>query len=112
MKMIIAVIRPSKFQDVRESLSDAGITSMTVTNVKGRGLQGGIIKQWRGREYCVELLDKLKLEIVVKDADVAGTIDAIVKAAHTGEVGDGKIFTLPVDDVMRISTGDRGDAAL
>lgn len=112
MKMIIAIIKPLKFQDVREALSDAGIISMTVTNVKGRGLQRGIIKQWRGREYCVELLDKLKVEIVVKDEDVAGTIDAIVKAARTGEVGDGKIFTLPVDDVMRISTGDRGDAAL
>jgi len=112
MKMIIAIIKPSKFQDVRESLSDAGMISMTVTNVKGRGLQRGIIKQWRGREYCVELLDKLKLEIVVKDENVDDTINAIVKAARTGEVGDGKIFTLPVDDVMRISTGDRGDAAL
>lgn len=112
MKMIVAIIRPTQFHDVKEALSDVGVISMTVTDVKGRGMQRGIIKQWRGREYCTELLDKLKLEVVVKEEKVEDTIDAIVTAARTGEVGDGKIFTIPVDDVMRISTGDRGDAAL
>lgn len=112
MKMVKAIIRPEKFHDVKNSLSDIGVVSLTTKNVKGRGNQKGLVQQWRGREYCIELLDKMELEIVIVDDMVEKVIDAIVSSAKTGELGDGKIFIIPVEDVVRIRTGERRSNAL
>ena len=112
MKKIEAIIRPEKLEDVKHALEDIGCIGMTVIEVKGRGSQGGIERQWRGRPYKVDLLPKVKISIVVRDEDVEPVIDTIVANAATGEVGDGKIFVSPVEEVIRVRTGDRGPSAL
>jgi len=112
MKKIEAIIKPFKLDEVREALSEIGVTGLTVTEVKGFGRQKGHTELYRGAEYVVDFLPKVKIEIVVSD-DIAETaIDSIVKAAHTGKIGDGKIFVMSVDQVVRIRTGETGDAAL
>ena len=107
-----AIIRPSKLDDVKDALDEIGIKGITVTSVMGAGKQRGRTQYYRGQEYVVNLLDKTKLEIVVSDDKVESVIDAIVKAAFTGEIGDGKIFLSKVEDCVRIRTGERGEIAL
>lgn len=111
MKKIEAIIKPFKLEEVREALAKAGVAGLTITEVKGFGRQKGHSELYRGAEYRVEFLPKIKLEILVEDASVAPIVEALAVAARTGRIGDGKIFVLPVDDVMRIRTGERGAAA-
>ena len=110
--MIIAYIRPDKLGDVKQGLAEAGAPSLTVTNVSGRGSQPAKTGQWRGEEYVVDLHQKVKVECVVEEAPVDEVVDAIEEAAHTGEPGDGKIFTMPVDQAVQIRTGERGPDAV
>ena len=112
MKKIEAIIKPFKLDEVREALSEIGVTGLTVTEVKGFGRQKGHTELYRGAEYVVDFLPKIKLEIVVADGDVDASIDAIVKAARTGKIGDGKIFVCPVEQVVRIRTGETDEAAV
>ena len=112
MKKIEAVIKPFKLDEVREALSDVGVTGLTVTEVKGFGRQKGHTELYRGAEYVVDFLPKIKIEIVVADETVEAAIEAIIKAARTGKIGDGKIFVSPVEQVVRIRTGEFGDDAL
>lgn len=112
MKKIMAIIRPSKLNVVKEALDDVGCPSMTVTEVKGRGRQKGITEIYRGREYLIDLLPKVELMMIVADNDVEKVVDTIAHSARTGEIGDGKIFVTPVEDVIRIRTSERGDDAL
>jgi nitrogen regulatory protein P-II 1 len=112
MKKIEAIIKPFKLDDVREALSDIGITGMTVSEVKGFGRQKGHTELYRGAEYVVDFLPKIKLEIVLSDDLISNCIEVIVKAAHTGKIGDGKIFVTSVDQVIRIRTGEEGDQAV
>jgi len=112
MRKIEAIIRREKLESVRMALDEKGFSGMTVTEVKGRGRQKGVLQRWRGREYRVELLPKVKFEIVVKDSDVETVIQTIVEEAITGEVGDGKIFVSPVEDIIRVRTGERGEKAI
>ena len=108
MKKIEAIFRPEKLEPVRKALAEVGIFGMTVSEVSGRGKQKGITLQWRAGEYCVELLPKVKIELVVLDEDVSPAVRTIISNARTGERGDGKIFVLPVDNAIRIRTGDDG----
>lgn len=111
MKKIEAIIRPFKLEDVKVALVTAGIVGMTVSEVRGFGRQKGQVERYRGSEFTVEFLQKLKLEIVVDDSDVDTVVSSIQEAARTGEIGDGKIFISAVETVIRIRTGDRdGDA--
>jgi nitrogen regulatory protein PII len=112
MRLIEAIIKPFKLDDVREALGAKGVEGMTVTEIKGFGRQKGHTELYRGAEYVVDLLPKLKLEILVRDEDVEEMISAIAEAANTGKIGDGKIFVSPVSDVIRIRTGERGEAAI
>jgi nitrogen regulatory protein PII len=112
MKLIQAVIRPHRLQNVKAALAEKGILGMTVTDVRGCGRQRGHVERYRGAEYTVDLLAKTKLEIVVNDSEVDTVVDAIVEHGRTGEIGDGKIFVLPVDKAVRIRTGDTDDEAL
>lgn len=112
MKKIEAIIRPEDLDRVRVSLQEKGIVGMTVEEVQGRGRQKGVCLQWRAGEYCVEFLSKVKVDIVVDDKDVEPAIAAIIEVARTGRNGDGKIFIYPVDEVVRISTGERGSVAV
>ena len=112
MKLISAVIKPFKLDDVREALSDAGISGLTVTEVKGFGRQRGHTELYRGAEYVVDFLPKLKIEVAVADEMVDGIVDAIRNAANTGKVGDGKIFVTELLSVMRIRTGETDEEAL
>jgi nitrogen regulatory protein P-II 1 len=112
MKLIIAVIKPFKLEEVKEALAKVGVEGMTVTEVKGFGRQKGHTEIYRGSEYTVDFLPKVKIEIVVGDEVVAKTVDAIVKAAKTGKIGDGKVFVLPIDEAVRIRTDERGEAAV
>ena len=112
MKKITAIIKPFKLDDVRESLSAKGISGMTVSEVKGFGRQKGHTELYRGAEYVVDFLPKAKLEIVVKDEDVDSCVDAITKGAHTGKIGDGKIFITDVSRVIRIRTGEENEDAI
>ena len=112
MKRIVAIIRQEKFDDVKRALVEAGCEGMTVTEVKGRGSQQGIRQSYRGSSYCVDLIPKTRIEIVVKDEGLDLLVDAIKKGAHTGNIGDGKIFIQPVDNVIRIRTGEEGDDAV
>jgi nitrogen regulatory protein P-II 1 len=112
MKKIVAIIRPNKLQVVKEALDDVGCPSMTVTEVKGRGRQKGVTEIYRGREYQIDLLPKLEIDVIVKDRDADKVVETIAKAARTGDIGDGKIFTMPVDGVMRIRTGERDEEAI
>lgn len=112
MKKIEAVIKPFKLDDVREALSDIGITGMTVTEVKGFGRQKGHTELYRGAEYVVDFLPKMRVELVVGDDQVDRCVDAITGAAKTGKIGDGKIFVTPVDRVLRIRTGEEDEDAI
>lgn len=113
MNKIEAIIRPEKLDDVKNALSAAGYAGMNIVHVTGRGVQRGIVHQGRGGEtYTVDMLPKVKVEVVVADKDVDKVVDMIVKAARTGNIGDGKIFILPVTDSIRVRTGERGDAAV
>jgi nitrogen regulatory protein P-II 1 len=112
MKMIKAMIRPEKFEDVKTALDTAGFGAMTIFDVEGRGVQKGIKQQYRGAEYVVDLIPKRQLEIVVGDDAAEKVIDIIVNAARTGKVGDGQIFILPVEDSIRVRTGERGSKGI
>jgi nitrogen regulatory protein P-II 1 len=112
MKKIEAVIRPEKLDDVRKAIEDVGYPGITITEAQGHGKQKGVVQQWRGETYRVEFLPKVKLEIIVSDSDVEKIVQAIIKAAKTGSVGDGKIFVSDVRDVIKIRTGERGELAL
>jgi Nitrogen regulatory protein PII len=112
MKLITAIIKPFKLEEVKAALSEVGIEGMTVTEVKGFGRQKGHTEIYRGSEYTVDFLPKVKLEIAAAESLVAKAIDAIVKSAKTGKIGDGKIFVSPIEDVIRIRTDERGESAL
>jgi nitrogen regulatory protein P-II 1 len=112
MKKIEAIIKPFKLDDVREALSEIGVTGMTVTEVKGFGRQKGHTELYRGAEYVVDFLPKVKLELVVKEDQLGRCIEAISKAARTGKIGDGKIFVYSVEQVIRIRTGETGPEAI
>ena len=112
MKLITAIVKPFKLDDVRTALSEVGVQGMTVTEVKGFGRQKGHTELYRGAEYVVDFLPKVKLELVVDDSMVEQSVDAITKAAQTGKIGDGKIFVTPVNDIVRIRTGETGSDAV
>ena len=112
MKQITAIVKPFKLEEVREALADCGVTGLTVTEVKGFGRQKGHTELYRGAEYVVDFLPKVKVEVVVKDDDVERCIESIVKAAKTGKIGDGKIFVTSVEQVVRIRTGEVDEAAV
>ena len=112
MRKVEAIIKPFKLDDVREALTDIGITGLTATEVKGFGRQKGHTELYRGAEYVVDFLPKIKIELVVKDDEVDNVIEAIIKGARTGKIGDGKIFVLPVEIAIRIRTGERGEKAV
>ena len=112
MKKIEAIIKPFKLEDVKEALSEIGIQGMTVTEVKGFGRQKGHTEIYRGSEYTVDFLPKVKIEIVVDDEQASEVVDTVVKTANTGKIGDGKVFVSPVEEAVRIRTGDRGNEAV
>jgi len=112
MKKIEAIIKPFKLDDVKDALNEIGIKGITVTEVKGFGRQKGHTELYRGAEYVVDFLPKVKLEIIAKDELVSSIIEVIEKAAKTGKIGDGKIFVTPVEEVVRIRTGERGEDAI
>lgn len=112
MKQITAIIKPFKLDEVREALADVGVTGLTVTEVKGFGRQKGHTELYRGAEYVVDFLPKVKVEAVVSDSLVERAIEAVTKAARTGKIGDGKIFVQAVEQVIRIRTGEEGEAAV
>ena len=112
MKKVEAIIKPFKLEEVKDALGDVGIEGMTVSEVKGFGRQKGHTEIYRGSEYTVDFLPKIKLEMVLPDSRVQAAIDAIVKSAKTGKIGDGKIFVLPVEEAIRIRTEEKGDNAV
>jgi len=112
MKQITAIIKPFKLDEVREGLAELGVSGLTVTEVKGFGRQKGHTELYRGAEYVVDFLPKIKVEVAVKDEDVERCIDAILRAAKTGKIGDGKIFVTAIEQVVRIRTGETDDAAI
>ena len=112
MKKLEAIIRPSRFEPVKDALLEAGIDGMTVSEVRGHGRQKGHTEVYRGNEYVIDLLPKIKLEAVMPDKQVPEAVEAILRAARTGKIGDGKIFIYPVEEVIRIRNEDRGDSAL
>ncbi|MDR3403404.1 MAG: P-II family nitrogen regulator [Chthoniobacter sp.] len=112
MKKIEAIIKPFKLEDVKEALSEIGIEGMTISEVKGFGRQKGHTEIYRGSEYTVDFLPKVKFEIVLADERIAKAVEAIVSSAKTGKIGDGKVFILPIEDAIRIRTEERGDAAI
>lgn len=112
MRKVEAIIRVEKLEDVRNSLESLGYPGMTITRVEGHGRQKGLVEQFRGREFKVELLPKVKIEIIAHDKDADKIMDSIAKASTTGEIGDGKIFVSAVENAMRIRTGEKGDSAI
>ena len=112
MKKIEAIIKPHKLTDVKDALNELGLQGMTVTEVKGFGRQRGHTEIYRGSEYTVDFLPKVKLEVVVSDEVVGRVVEAIVKAAKTGKIGDGKVFVVPLEEVVRIRTDERGESAI
>lgn len=112
MKLVTAVIKPFKVDDVKVALKEAGITGMTITEVKGFGRQGGHTETYRGTEYQVDFLPKVKVEAIVDDGDVSTVVDAIAAAANTDKIGDGKVWVTSVDELVRIRTGETGSAAI
>lgn len=112
MKSVVAIIRQEKYQDVKTALLEVGCEGMNVSEVKGRGSQRGIKESYRGSSYCIDLIPKTRIEIVVKEEGVDLIVNAIREAAYTGNIGDGKIFIYPVDNVIRIRTGEEGDSAV
>jgi nitrogen regulatory protein P-II 1 len=112
MRLVTAVIKPFKLDDVKTALEAVGVAGMTVTEVQGFGRQRGHTEVYRGAEYTVSFVPKVRLEVLVDDADVARVVDAVVAAASTGSIGDGKVWSTPVEDVVRVRTGERGAEAL
>ncbi|MFZ1568905.1 MAG: P-II family nitrogen regulator [Thiolinea sp.] len=112
MKMVQAIIKPFKLDDVREALTEIGVTGMTATEVKGFGRQKGHTELYRGAEYVVDFLPKIKLEIVINDEKVEAVIEAVLKAAQTGKIGDGKVFVMDIEQAIRIRTGEEGNDAV
>lgn len=112
MKLITAIVKPFKVGDVRDALNALGVRGLTVCDVQGYGRQGGHTEVYRGAEYQVEFVPKSRLEVVVPDADAAAVVDAIVAAAQTGKIGDGKVWMQSVDDIVRVRTGERGPDAI
>ncbi len=112
MKKIEAIIKPFKLDEVKDALMDVGVYGMTVTEARGFGRQKGHTELYRGAEYVIDFLPKLKIEVIVPDEQVEKVVEAITNAARTGKIGDGKIFIIPVEDVIRIRTGERGTAAI
>jgi nitrogen regulatory protein P-II 1 len=112
MKLITAIIKPGKFDDVKNALRAAGVKGMTVSEVSGVGRQGGHTEVYRGAEYPIDLISKIKLEILAENKDFDSVINTIVNAASTGSIGDGKVWATPVDNVVRVRTGEKGEAAI
>jgi nitrogen regulatory protein P-II 1/nitrogen regulatory protein P-II 2 len=112
MKLITAIIKPFKLDDVREALAENGVQGITVTEVKGFGRQKGHTELYRGAEYVVDFLPKVKIEVAVDDSRLEGVLEAICSAANSGKIGDGKVFVTPLEDVIRIRTGERGADAV
>ncbi len=112
MKLVTAVIKPHRLDEVRAALEAFGVSGMTITEASGYGRQKGHTEVYRGAEYEVDLVPKVRLEIVVDDADVADIVDVVVKSAHTGKIGDGKVWVVPVESVVRVRTGEVGQEAL
>lgn len=112
MKLVTAVIKPFKLDDVKEALKAAGVVGVTVTEVRGFGRQGGHTETYRGTEYQVDFLPKVKVEVIVDDADADGAVEAIVSSARTDKIGDGKVWVTTIDDLVRIRTGERGAEAV
>ncbi len=112
MRLVTAVVKPFKLDDVKTALEALGVQGMTVSEVQGFGRQRGHTEVYRGAEYTVSFVPKVRLEVLVDDADAASVVDTIVQAASTGSIGDGKVWTTPVDDVVRVRTGERGAEAL
>ena len=112
MKKIEVIIRPEKLELVRRALEQVGCAGLMISEIEGHGKQKGVIQQWRGEKYRVALLPKVKIEIITKDQDLEKIIKAIIDSARTGEIGDGKIFISPVENVIRIRTGEKGEQAI
>ncbi|NBN91441.1 MAG: P-II family nitrogen regulator [Actinobacteria bacterium] len=112
MKLITAIIKPAKFDEVKDALRAAGVKGMTVSEVSGVGRQGGHVEVYRGAEYPIDLISKIRIEILAENKDVDSVINTIVKAASTGSIGDGKVWATPVDNVVRVRTGEKGEAAI
>jgi nitrogen regulatory protein P-II 1 len=112
MKLITAILKPFKLDEVKDALQAAGVTGMTVSEASGFGRQRGHTEVYRGAEYTVDLVPKVRLEVLVDDGDAAAIVDVIVKAASTGSIGDGKVWTTPVDSIVRVRTGERGTDAI
>lgn len=112
MKHIIAIIRPEKLEEVRNALEKIGCSGLMISEIEGHGKQKGIVQQWRGEKYKVDLISKIKLEVVVKDSETDAVKKTIMENARTGEIGDGKIFVSHIDEVVRIRTGEAGETAL
>ncbi len=112
MKLITAIIKPAKFDEVKDALRAAGVKGMTVSEVAGVGRQGGHVEVYRGAEYPIDLISKIRIEILAENKDVDSVINTIVKAASTGSIGDGKVWATPVDNVVRVRTGEKGEAAI
>ncbi|GGH58672.1 P-II family nitrogen regulator [Rothia aerolata] len=112
MKLVTAILQPEKFQDIRQALEEFGIKGMTVSEAQGYGQQGGHVEVYRGKEYQVNLLPKVRLEILTDDSQALDMVDLIIATANTGSAGDGKIWVTTVDEAIRVRTGERGEAAL
>lgn len=112
MKKIEAIVRPESVDAVRKALSESGITGLMISEIEGHGKQKGVVQQWRGEKYKVDLLPKIKIEVVVKNDMAESIIKTIINSAKTGEIGDGKIFVYSIEDAIRIRTGERGEVAL
>ncbi|GAC1442770.1 MAG: P-II family nitrogen regulator [Mycobacteriales bacterium] len=112
MRLVTAVVKPFKLEDVKNALEAVGVQGMTVSEVQGFGRQRGHTEVYRGAEYTVDFVPKVRVEVLVDEADASGVVDAIVAAAHTGAIGDGKVWTVPIDEVVRVRTGERGADAL
>ena len=112
MKLVVAVIKPFKLDDVKDILKDLGVQGLTVAEVQGFGRQRGHTEVYRGAEYTIDLVPKVRIEIVVEESDVSDVVEAIVTSARTGKIGDGKVWVVPLDDVVRVRTGERGAEAL
>jgi nitrogen regulatory protein P-II 1 len=112
MKLVTAIVQPHRLDDVKKALEAAGVHGMTVSEANGYGRQHGHTEVYRGAEYTIELVPKVRIEVVVDDLDAPAVVDAVVGAAHSGRIGDGKVWTVPVEDVIRVRTGERGAEAL
>lgn len=112
MKLVTAIIKPFKVEDVKDALQKQGVNGMTVSDASGYGRQGGHVEVYRGAEYTVDLVPKVRVEALINDSDVNKVVDAILFAAKTGKIGDGKIWVMPVDEVVRVRTGERGSDAI